>query len=114
MKYNIGQVIEIKEDFEIKSVLGNSKNIKAGTKVYIGGDNFSHMLNGMLSLIDKDSQVEGFSVKGIADFIYEMVSARLPIDDMLEDYDIEAKDFKENIEDALEDLGFWDNTGNRS
>lgn len=114
MKYNVGQVIKIKEDFEIESALGNPKTIKAGTKVYVGADNFTHMLNGMISPIGKDSEVEGYSVKGMADFIYELVSARLPIDDMLEDYDIEIEDFKENIEDALEELGFWDNTGNRN
>lgn len=114
MKYNIGQILGIKEDFEIKSDFKNPKKIEAGTKVYIGADNFPYMLNGMLSPINKDSQVEGYSVEGIADFIYETISSRLPIDDMLDDYDINIVDFKESISDALEDLGFWDNTGNRS
>ena len=113
MKYNIGEILTIKDDTQVEGIFGDKKNIKSGTKLYIGADKFTHMLNGMMSPIE-DGDIEGYSVEGIADFIYNFVSNRLPIDDMLEDYDIEVKDFKEHIEDALEELGMWDNTGNRS
>ena len=114
MKYNIGEILTTKNDIQTEGVLGSKKNIKSGTKLYIGADKFTHMLNGMMSPINKDTEIEGYSVKGIAEFIYEWVSNQLPIDDMLEDYDIEVDSLKESIEDALEELGMWDNTGNRS
>ena len=113
MKYNIGEILKTTEDIQAEGIFGSKKNIKSNTKLYIGADDFIHMLDGTISSIE-NNEVEGYSVKGIADFIYEQISNRLPIDDMLVDYDIEIKDFKENIEDALEELGMYDNTGNRS
>lgn len=113
-KYNVGQVLIYKEDSELEGVLGTKKMIRAGTKVYIGADNFAHYLNGIIQPLGNADKPEGYSVKGIADWVYMWVSARLPLDDFLNEYDISEKEFKEQIEDALEELGMWDNTGNRS
>ena len=58
--------------------------------------------------------MEGYSVEGIADWVYMWISKNLPLDDFLDEYEISDGEFKEQIEDALEELGMWDNTGNRS
>jgi len=113
-KYNIGQIITIKEDMKLEGAFGKKTVVKKGTKVYIGADNFAHHLNGMLQPLRSGDEPVGYSVMGIADWIYMWVSRNLPLDDFLEDYEISKKDFKEQIEDALEELGMWDNTGNRS
>lgn len=112
-KYNIGQIITCKEDMELEGVFGKKTKVKKGTKVYIGADNFAHYLNGMLQPLG-ESKVEGYSVEGIADWVYMWVSKNLPLDDFLDEYEISDEEFKEQIEDALEELGMWDNTGNRS
>ncbi len=112
-KYNIGEIIIYKEDTELEGVFGTMKKIKAGTKVYVGADKFAHYLNGMIQPLGECNK-EGYSVKGIADWVYMWLSAQLPIDEFLDDYEISEVEFKEHIEDALEELGMWDNTGNRS
>jgi lipoate-protein ligase A len=112
-KLNIGQVLAHKEDIEFEGFLGSKKLIKAGTKVYVGADKFAHYLNGIIQPLGECNK-EGYSVKGIADWVYMWVSARLPIDEFLDSYEISKAEFKEHIEDALEELGMWDNTGNRS
>jgi len=113
-KYNIGQILTIKENLELEGAFGNKKIIKAGTKVYIGADKFVHYINGLLQPMGKEDVIEGYSVKGIADWIYMWLSARLPLDHFFYEYEINRGDFQEHIEDALEELGMWDNTGNRS
>lgn len=113
-KYNIGQILIIKEDVELEGFLGNKKKVRAGTKVYIGADNFAHYPDGTLQTLGKEIKIQGYSVKGISEWLYMWLSTRLPLDDFLDDYEISKEDFKEEIEDALEELGMWDNTGNRS
>lgn len=113
-KYNIGQIFTCEEDMELEGVFGKKKKVKKGTKAYIGADNFAHYSNGMLQPLGNVYKPEGYSVKGIADWVYMWLSAQLPIDEFLDDYEISKVEFKEHIEDALEELGMWDNTGNRS
>lgn len=43
-----------------------------------------------------------------------LVSNRIPLDEMLDGYDETPESFKECVADALEELGMYDNTGNRS
>ena len=112
-KYNIGQILTSKEDMELEGVFGKKTTVKKGNKIFIGADNFAHHLNGILQPLG-ECKVEGYSVEGIAEWVYMWVSKNLPLDEFLDDYEISEKDFKEQIEDALEELGMWDNTGNRS
>lgn len=114
-KYNIGQILTIKEDMELEKALsGNKTKVKAGTKIYVGADGYAHYLNGMLQPLGEGVKPEGYSVEGIADWLYMWVSRQLPLDEFLDDYEIPKEEFKEHISDALEELGMWDNTGNRS
>jgi lipoate-protein ligase A len=111
-KYNIGQLLRAKEDLQLEGCFGKTKAIKKGTKIYIGADGFAHYLDGTMQPLKE--KAEGFSVEGITDWLYEWLSGGFPLDDFLEDYEISEKEFKEKIADALEELGMWDNTGNRS
>jgi hypothetical protein len=118
MKYNIGQVLTTNTDINTTSFFGDDpKVIKAGTKMYVTADKDipqALLPNGCKMRLEKDSIVDGFSVTGIASWIYRYLRSQLPIDEMLSDYDETADVFIGEIEDALEELGMWDNTGNRS
>jgi len=117
-KYNIGQIIKYDVETNFEGILGGKQKLaKKGERAYIGAENspkFSHFLDGNMLILDEDTEIQGFSVKGIAEWIYEWLSNVIELDDMIESYDVSKNDFKEYIEDALEELGMWDNTGNRS
>lgn len=115
--YNIGQVLEYKEDVEVEKALGTKETIKKGTKVFIGADRngkFAHYLNGNIQPIGNNAEVKGYSVTGLAMWIYEYVSRRMPIDEMLEDYENTPLDLMREIADALEEIGMYNHEGNRS
>lgn len=112
-KYSIGQRLVIDEDVIVETLLTETKNtLKKGTRMYVGVDKFLHLLDG--SIIPTKTEVVGYSVKGISEFIYKRISRELPIDDMLEAYELESVELQDKISDALEELGFYDTTGNRS
>lgn len=115
--YNIGQELVIKEDIEQEMCFGTKKTRKKGTKLYVGADSHlsaAHYLNGDIQVFSEDTKIEGFSVEGISEWIYKLVSNRIPLDEMLDGYDETPESFKECVADALEELGMYDNTGNRS
>lgn len=113
--YNIGQISTAKEDVELEGCLGTKKTIKKGTKIYIGADNFAHHRDGTIRSLGDNAEVKGYSVSGLADFIWLYIRNFTPIDeDVLEDYDETPDCVKNAIMDALEELGFYDHTGNRS
>ncbi len=115
-KYNIGQELILTDDMETEGCLGTKKLRKKGTRLYVTASKKPIMAmypNGDFQMID-DAEVDGFSVVGIAEYLYHYLSRQFPIDEFLEGYDIDEKEFKEAIEDGLEELGMYDNTGNRS
>lgn len=113
--YNIGQMLTASEDIELEGFLGTKKTVKKGTKIYIGADNFAHYLDGTIQPLSENAEVKGYSVIGLADLIWLFIRNNTPInEDMLEDYDESPECVKEAIVDALEELGFYDHTGNRS
>lgn len=117
MKYNIGQVLTLKEDLETEGCFGTKRIRKAGTRLFVKADRKLPLvtyLNGDIQRLPEGAEIDGYSVEGIAEWIYLWLRSRLEIDDFLDDYDIEKEDFKEEIADALEELGMWDHTGNRS
>ena len=98
----------------LKRLLAAKKLSKKGTTLYIGADKFVHYRNGNIRKLGDNFEVKGYSAKGLAGYMYSILSYRFPIDEMLEDYDLDVGDFKEEIEMALEELVFYDDTGNIS
>jgi len=123
-KINIGQRFETTKDTQlIAGISEKASTIKKGTALFAGADKrFWYMLNGKMILIDKDCYEvsDGFSVTGLAEWIYQHISRSWSIDEMLEeqaDYEEtglseQVKAFKESIGEALEELGFYDYAGN--
>lgn len=113
--YNIGQVLVANRDIEIERCLGTKDIIKKGTKLYIGADNFAHHKDGTIQPIGDNIEIKGYSVSGLADFIWLYIrNNTLVNEDLLKEYDETSDCIKEAIMDALEELGMYDHTGNRS
>lgn len=113
--YNIGQILTARENIELDGCLGTKKTVKKGAKIYIGADNFAHYRDGIIQPLGENTEVKGYSVSGLADFIWLYIRNFTPIDEsMLEDYDETPDCVKNAITDSLEELGFYDHTGNRS
>lgn len=111
---NIGQKLVCKKDTEYVTCFDNVRTVKKGTCIYVGADKFAHHLNGVIQPLADNFEVKGYSAKGLAEYLYSVLSNRFQINEMLEDYEWKTGDFKEEIETALEELGFYDETGNIS
>ncbi|EXG87761.1 hypothetical protein K413DRAFT_4660 [Clostridium sp. ASBs410] len=111
--YGIGQMLQYKEDDEVKKCFGYKEIIKKDTKVFVGADGFCHYLNGNMQRFS-DIEVDGFSVIGLAEYLYICLRNKFEIDEMLDDYEQEPSDFKNEIANALEELGMYNHVGNRS
>lgn len=113
--YNIGQVLTAQKDIELEEALGTKRTIKKGSKIYIGADNFAHHRDGTIQPLGENADVKGYSVSGLAEFIWLYIRNNTPVDEyLLEGYDETSDCIKEAIMDALEELGMYDHTGNRS
>lgn len=112
--YNIGQILTVKEDVTLEG-LGTKKIVKKGTKIYIGADNLAHHKDGSIQPLGDNTEVKGYSVSGLAHFIWLYIRNHTPFDeDLLAEYDETSDCVKNAIMDALEKLGFYDHTGNRN
>lgn len=108
MEYKIGQILTSKEDVEVEMALSGDKVIiPKGNKVIIGADKLAHHVrNGMIQQLPKDSEVKGYDCSGIAEYLYICLRNHFNIDEMLEDYDDTKERFMEEIEYALDEIGF--------
>ena len=107
MKYKIGQILTSKEDVEVEKELSGEKVvIPKGNKIIIGADGFAHHIrNGMIQPLHEGSEVKGYDSNGLAEYLYMALRCCLPLDEMLEDYDLTKQEFINEIEYCLDDIG---------
>lgn len=108
MEYKVGQILTSKEDVEVEKALSGEKVIiPKGNKIIIGADKLAHHIrNGILQPLPEDSEVNGYDASGIAEYLYIYLRNHFEIDEMLEGYDDTKERFMEEIEYALEEIGF--------
>lgn len=108
MEYKIGQILTSTEDVEVEKALSDEKVIiPKGSKVIIGADEFAHHLrNGMIQPLGEGVVVKEYDTAGLAEYIYRHLRSHFEIDEMLEGYDDTKERFIEEIEYALDDIGF--------
>lgn len=108
MEYKVGQILTSKEDVEAEKALSGEKvTIPKGNKIIIGADNLAHHIrNGMMQPLPEESEVKGYDASGIAEYLYIYLRNHFEIDEMLEGYDDTKERFMEEIEYALEEIGF--------
>lgn len=114
MKYNIGQEVALQQDIEVQSISGKHI-LPKGTKGLVMADKDLPAIrledgkNFYFNKADSEAlELVGYDTKEISAFIYKYLSIFTPLDDMLDDYDMEADTFKGYIVDALEELGFYE------
>ena len=116
--YGIGQILTYTQDVETHRVLSDTTEvIKKGTKVIVGADGFVRYPDGSIQKLGEGIEVSGYSTEGLASFIYNYLCRNVyGFSEMLEEWgeDITEESLKEHIADALEELGMYDYTGNRS
>lgn len=113
--YNIGQVLTAQNDMKYEKVFGENGTVKKGTIVYVGADGFVHYKNGDIQALAKDAEIKGYSVNGLAEFIWLYIRNNTPVDEsLLEEHYETPECIKEAIVDALEELGMYNHMGNRS
>lgn len=110
-KYKIGQYLIANQDIVIEREMSGEKVIvPKGSKVVIGADKMAHHLrDGSIQALAKDAVVDGYDTHGIAEWIYCYLRSQYGIDYMLEDNDCTKYDLMESIENALEEIGFYEN-----
>ena len=108
MEYKIWQILTSKEDVEVEKALSGEKvTIPKGNKIIIGADKLAHHIrNGMMQPLPEDSEIQGYDASGIAEYLYTYLRNHFEIDEMLEGYDDTKERFMEEIEYALEEIGF--------
>lgn len=108
MQYKIGQILTSKEDVEVEKALSGEKvTIPKGNKIIIGVDKLAHHIRtGMIQPLSKDLEIHGYDASGIAEYLYTYLRNHFEIDEMLEEYEDTKERFMEEIEYALEEIGF--------
>lgn len=108
MEYKVGQILTSQEDVEVEKALSGEKVIiPKGNKIIIGADKLAHHIRtGMMQPLPEDSEVHGYDASGIAEYLYTHLRRHFAIDEMLEDYDDTKERFIEEMEYALEEIGF--------
>ena len=107
--YKVGEMFIVSADVELKDFFGDKTLVLAnkGTKLWIGADNLAHYQNGTIQPLAKDSTVQGYDDRGIAERILLQLKTDLPLYEMCEEHKVSSEDIKESIEDALDELGIY-------
>lgn len=107
MEYKIGQILVSKEEQVLEKALSGEKEIiPKGSKVIIGADKMAHHIRtGMMQPLG-EAKLHGYDTKGIAEYLCICLKKHFEIDEMLEGYNDTEEHFIEEIECALEEIGF--------
>ncbi|MBQ8218561.1 MAG: hypothetical protein IJZ79_02325 [Bacilli bacterium] len=108
MKYKVGQILVSTEDVEVEKALSGEKVvIPKGNKIIVGPDKLAHHIRtGMKQQMPEDAEIDGYDANGLASYLYLYLRNHFEIDEMLEGYDDTKENFIEEIEFALEEIGF--------
>ena len=108
MKFKVGQILTSNEEVVVEKALSGEKVvIPKGNKIIIGADKLAHHIkDGMKQPLPEDAEVKGYDAEGLAIYLYTHLRKHFEINEMLEAYDVSREEFMEEIEFALEDIGF--------
>lgn len=107
MQYKIGQILTSTCETELETVFGRKIKVPAGNKTIIGADKMVHHLrNRMIQPIAKNIEINGYDAYGLAEYLVFYLKNNYPMKDIFKDYDIAENDFKEELESALDEIGF--------
>lgn len=106
--FKVGQEIIVQEDFEIETSLSKNKiTVKAGDKGFVDNKGFIHYTTGVARgkmHFNKELILIGHDYENIARIIFKRLDNEFELSDFLEAFDIDKKDFIDEIEDVLTDI----------
>lgn len=104
----IGQKLVVQENYEISTCISNTNlQVKKGDVGFIDANGMIHYLSGQArGKIHNiaDVEVKGYDIENIAELIFRQLKSDFHINDILEDYDIDVREFKDSIEDILSEI----------
>lgn len=108
MTYKIGQILMVTENIEVEKVISGEKVIvPKGSKVIIGADNLAHHFrDGSIQPLSESDTVKGYDTTGLAEYLLRSIESHFPIPEMAGDYGINRDDILDEIECALDEIGF--------
>ena len=106
-KFRIGEQIQVTNDYKIETGLSGEKlHIKEGDKGFIDSNGNIHYITGeargKIHLM-KSFEVKGYYTEGMTNLIMKCLNY-YNIKSILEENDIEIKDFKNTITEALDEI----------
>lgn len=107
--YKYGELLVSQVDTEVEKALSAEKvKIPKGNKVVVGFDGFAHHIrNSCIQPFAEGTKIEGFCNDGIVEIVYLYLRNRLPLQEMLDGFDLTADDVKDVIIEALEEIGLY-------
>lgn len=108
LKFKYGQVLVANQDVEVVSIDGEKDVIKKGSKAVVGFDRNMRHYNGYTQGFSDDIKIEGISPAGMAEYIADYLKARFPLREMLEDFDLNEREFEQAIFEAFEEIGLFE------
>ena len=108
IKLKIGQEFRFAKDMEIEKAFGRKEIIPKGTVAFVGADKLLHHKNGMIQPIsEKIFDIEKYDTEGIASWLWLYIRNYTPVnEELLEEYDSNKNEFIQQMEYALDELGF--------
>lgn len=101
----MGEILIAQVDIVQQTATGEKELIKAGSKGIIGVDKLLHHYNGRISRFSDDVEIKGYCGSGIAQYLYDYLSNKLPLNEMLETYEITPENFIAEITFLLDEIG---------
>ena len=103
--WRMGEILVAQVDIVQQTATGEKELIKAGSKGIIGVDKLLHHYNGRISRFGDDVEIKGYCGSGIAQYLYDYLSNKLPLAEMLETYEITPENFMDEITFLLDEIG---------
>lgn len=103
--WRMGEILVAQVDIVQQTATGEKELIKAGSKGIIGVDKLLHHYNGRISRFGDDVEIKGYCGSGIAQYLYDYLSSKLPLNEMLETYEVTPENFMDEIAFLLDEIG---------
>jgi hypothetical protein len=109
MTYKIGEILISNREVTVeKCISGEKVVLPKGNKAIIGADHLAHHIKtGAIQTLAKDIEVKGYDREGLAEWIFDYMSTRLPILEIETEFDLTDAVIRQTIDDALEEIGFY-------
>ena len=109
MTYKIGEILTSNREVTLeKAISGEKVVLPKGNKVIIGADHLAHHIKtGAIQALTKETEVKGYDREGLAEWIFDYMSTRLPMLEIEDEFGLTDMDIRQTIDDALEEIGFY-------